>query len=84
MYRFLKYHLSFVSTKERSIYQFPALKNTSIYSQKSIISPLWRRENPDSSEFTRCDRSSDTVYRIDRDFTDLKIPRNTKIKNIMT
>ena len=34
---------------------------------------LWRRENPDSSEFIRNDRSSGTRSRIDMAFTDIKI-----------
>ena len=36
--RILKYHAIFVNTKERSFYQFPALKKAPFYSQKSIIS----------------------------------------------
>ena len=44
---------------------------------------LWRRENPDSPEFTRCDRSSGTRSRIDRVYTDIKIASNTKINHIM-
>ena len=37
--RFLKYHTSFVNTKERSsFYQLPVLKKVILYSQKSIIS----------------------------------------------
>ena len=38
LFWFLKYHASFVNTKERSFYQLPALKKISFYSQKSIIS----------------------------------------------
>ena len=44
---------------------------------------LWRREKPDSSEFTRCDRSSGTRSRIDRIYTDIKIASNAKINHVM-
>ena len=37
------------------------------------LEDLWRRENPDSSEFTRYDRSSGTRSRIDRAYTDIKL-----------
>ena len=47
------------------------------------LEDLWRRENPDSSEFTRYDRSSGTRSRIDRVYTDIKIASNTKINHIM-
>ena len=40
------------------------------------IEDLWRKENPDSSEFTHCDRSSRTRIRIDRVFTRIKIANN--------
>ena len=43
----------------------------------------WRRENPDSSEFTRYDRSSGTRSRIGRVYTDKKIASNTNINQIM-
>ena len=44
---------------------------------------LWRKENPESSEFNRYDRSSGTRSRIDRVYTDIKIASNTKIDHIM-
>ena len=44
---------------------------------------LWRRENPDTSEFTRYDRSSGTRSRIDRAYTDIKIANNTRIDHKM-
>ena len=44
---------------------------------------LWRRENPESSEFNRYDRSSGTRSRIDRVYTDIKITSNTKIDHVM-
>ena len=44
---------------------------------------LWRRENPDSAEFTHYDRSSGTKTRIDRVYTDIKIASNTKVNHIM-
>ena len=45
----------------------------------------WRiyRENSDSSEITRYDRSSSTRSKIDRVYTDTKITSNTKIIHIM-
>ena len=42
---------------------------------------LWRRENPDTLEFTQCNRSSGTRSRIDRVYTDIKIANNTKINH---
>ena len=47
------------------------------------LEDLWRSENPDSSELTRYDRSSGTRSKIDRVYTDRKIPSNTKINHIM-
>ena len=40
-----------------------------------------RRKNPDTSEFTRYDRSSGTRSRIDRVYTDIKVPNNTNINH---
>ena len=42
---FLKYHASFVNTKERSFYQPPALKKIYFYSMKSIISTFLHPKN---------------------------------------
>ena len=47
------------------------------------LQELWRREDADSSEFTRCNRSSGTRSRTDRVYTDIKIASNTKINHIM-
>ena len=47
------------------------------------LEDLWRRENPDFSEFTHYDRSSDSRSRIGRAYTDIKISNNTKINHIM-
>ena len=47
------------------------------------LDDLWRRENPDFSEFTRYDRSSGTRYRVDRIYTDIKAASNTKINHIV-
>ena len=47
------------------------------------LEDLWRRENPDFSEFTHYDRSSDSRSRIGRVYTDIKITNNTKINHIM-
>ena len=47
------------------------------------LEDIWRRENPDISEFTRYGRSSGTRSRIDRACTDTKVPNNTKIKHKM-
>ena len=44
---------------------------------------LWRRENPDSFDFTRFDTSSGTSSRIDSVYTDTKTAKNTKINHIM-
>ena len=47
------------------------------------LEDLWRTENPDSSEFNRYNRSSDTRSTIDRVYTDIKMASNTKINHIM-
>ena len=47
------------------------------------LEDLWRREYPDSTEFTCCNRSSGTTSRIDRVYTDIKTASNTKINHIM-
>ena len=47
------------------------------------LEELWRRENPDSSEFTRYDRSSGTRSKIDRVYTKIKIVNNSNINHIM-
>ena len=47
------------------------------------LDDLWRRDKPDSSDFTRYDRSSDTRSRIERVCTDIKTASNIKINHIM-
>ena len=47
------------------------------------LEDLQRRENPDTSEFTRYDRFSDRRSGIDRVYTDVKISNNTKINHKM-
>ena len=47
------------------------------------LEDLWRRENLDSSEFTRYNRSSGTRSTIDRVYTDIKIASNANIYHIM-
>ena len=47
------------------------------------LEDLWRRKNPDSSEFTHYCGSSEWRSRIDKTYTDIKTANNTKINNIM-
>ena len=47
------------------------------------LEDLWRRENPDSSEFSHYNRSSGTRSTIDRVSIDIKMGSNTKINHIM-
>ena len=47
------------------------------------LEDLWRRENPDSSEFTRYNRSSGTRSTTDRVYTVIKMESNTKITHII-
>ena len=47
------------------------------------LEDLWRRENPDFSEFTWHNKSSGTRSTIDRVYTDIKMASNTKINHIM-
>ena len=47
------------------------------------LEDLWRRENPDSSEFTHYNRSSGTRSTINRVYTDIKVASNTKINHVM-
>ena len=44
---------------------------------------LWKKENQDSSEFIRYNRSSGKISTIDTVYTDLKMASNTKINHIM-
>ena len=44
---------------------------------------LWRRENPDSPEFTHYNRSSSTRSTIDRVYTDIKMASNAKVNHII-
>ena len=44
---------------------------------------LWRRENPNFSEFTQYNRFSGTRSRIDKVFTNIKIATNNKINHII-
>ena len=47
------------------------------------LEDLWRRENPDSSDFTRYNRSSGTRSTTNRVYTDIKMARNIKMNHIM-
>ena len=47
------------------------------------LEDLWRRKNPDSSEFTRYNRSSGTRSTIVRVYIDIEMASNTNINNIM-
>ena len=47
------------------------------------LEDLWRKENSDSSEFIRYNRSSGTRSTIDRLYTDVKMASNTKTNHIM-
>ena len=47
------------------------------------LEDLWRRQNPDSSEFICYNRSSGTRSTIDRVYTDIKMASNTKINHII-
>ena len=49
----------------------------------SGLEDLWRRENPNFSDFTCYDISSCTNSGIDRVYTDIKIAPNSKINHIM-
>ena len=44
---------------------------------KNGLEDLWRRENPDTYEFTCYNRSSGTISRIDQAYNDIKIGKNT-------
>ena len=50
---------------------------------RTWLKDLWRRENPDSSEFTLYDRSFRTRSRLGKVYTDMKIVNNIKINHIM-
>ena len=47
------------------------------------LDDLWKKENPDSSEFTPCNIISDTRSWKERIYTGIKIAKNTKINQIM-
>ena len=48
-----------------------------------LFEDLWRKENPDTPEFTQYNRSSGTRSRIDRVYIDIQITNNTKINHKM-
>ena len=47
------------------------------------LEDLWKTENPDSSEFTRYNRSFGTKSTIDRIYPDIKMASNTKMNHIL-
>ena len=47
------------------------------------LEDLWRKENPDLSEFIHCNISSGTRSRIGRVYTGVKLASNTKSNHIM-
>ena len=47
------------------------------------LNDLWRRESPDSSEFTRHNRSSVTRSWIDKVYTFINLQKNTNINRMM-
>ena len=47
------------------------------------LEDLWKRETPDSSDFSRYNRCSSTRSTIGTVHTDIKIASNTKINHIM-
>ena len=47
------------------------------------LDDLWSRENPDSSESTRYDRSSGTRSSLDRIYIDINIANTIKINHLM-
>ena len=47
------------------------------------LADLWIKENPNSSKFTRYNRSSGTRSRMDRVYIDIKIANSLKINDIM-
>ena len=47
------------------------------------LADLWIKQNPNSSKFTRYNRSSGTRSRMDRVYIDIKIANSLKINDIM-
>ena len=47
------------------------------------LNDLWRRDSPDSSEFTRYNRSSVTRSWIDKVYTYINLQKSTKINHMM-
>ena len=69
--------------KNKTLYRYLFNYSLSKIIVDNGLRDLWRRENPDSSEFTSYDKSSGTTSRIDRVYADIKIASNTKIHHIM-
>ena len=69
--------------KRQSLYRWGSNYALSQLTVGNWFEDLWRRKNPDSSEFTHHDRSSGTGSRLDRVYTDIKIVNKTKINYIL-
>ena len=69
--------------KNKTLYRYHFNHAISKLIRDNGLEDLWKRENPDSSEFPRYDRSSGTRCRIDRVYTDIKMTSNTKINHII-
>ena len=70
-----------VGNKTQKLYRYRSKFALSKLIVDNGLEDLWRRENPDTSEFTCYDRSSGTRSRIDRVYTDIKSANNTKINH---
>ena len=69
--------------KTQRLYRCDSNHVVSKFIVDNVLEDLWRRKNPDFSEFTHYDRSSTTRSKIDRFYTDINIAHNTKINYIM-
>ena len=69
--------------KTQRLYRCRSYDSLSILIVDNGLKDLWRRENPDFSELTRYDRSSDIKSRIARVYTNTKSADNTKNNHIM-
>ena len=70
-------------SRNKTLYRCPFNYALSKLNAYNGLEDLWRRENPDSSEFICYSRSSDTRSRADKVYTGINIASNTNINHII-
>ena len=72
-----------MNDRNKTLYKYNFNYALSKFILDNGLKDLGRRENPDSSEFTRYNRSSGTRSATERVYTDIKMANITKVNYIM-